>query len=84
MALLPLPKNLKVEDLVPQLEVFDQYIARNDARITQLEAYFTSVANERGARIAQLEETIRSYEDEVSVLKRAAKATRRRLRKMRR
>lgn len=62
MALLSLPKNPKVDDLVPLLAALDTritaleaYVARNDARITALEKRYDQVVAERGERIATLE-----------------------------
>lgn len=62
MALPALPKNPKVDDLIPLLAALDTritaleaYVARNDSRITALEKRYDQVVAERGERIATLE-----------------------------
>lgn len=56
------PKNPKIDDVVAvvnALEIrvmaLEAYVVRNDTRITALEATYSQIAAERGARIAQLE-----------------------------
>lgn len=64
------PKNPKVEDLLPVFDQLDRrvatleaYVGRNDERITQLETYAAQVIAERGRQIDALEQTVAEHQE---------------------
>lgn len=83
MSLIPLPKNPKAEDLIPQLTQFDK-------RIATLEAQYTQAFGGDKERIAALETAVAEHQagavvrqQEMNRLKRDADHTKWRLRKRR-
>lgn len=69
MSLLSLPKNPKVDDLIPLLSELDKrivsleaYVVRNDQRITALEAKYDGVVLSRGTQIAELQQTVADHQ----------------------